>query len=220
MSTPSLLRSRRVALLAAAIPLVLGLSTPSRATAQLPDRARVNTRAVADSFSYRIATFTPTSGPIGTKVVVRWQYLPALTPIHVSLGALHVGFEVLKDILTDRNGEFTDTIVIPDWAESTRPHALVVQDFYFVPLAISSNFLVTERDGTVSRDGRIQPSTGRCAILKGDDDDVYNLIGDIQGLKVGDRATIKGTLANPAQCGGGKDDVTIRITSVRKGFSG
>ena len=152
-------------------------------------------------------------------MAVRWQHLPALTPVHLSLGALHVGFEVMKDVLTDRVGEFTETIVIPEWAESTRPHALVVQDFYFAPLALSSDFLVTEKDGTLSRIGRIQPSTGRCAILKGDDDDVYNLIGDIQGVPVGARATVYGTLADAAACGGAKG-VTIKITSIKPQFAG
>ena len=218
MSTPTSFRFPLPGLLAALL-LLIGLASPMGASGQLPERNRVNTRAVADSFGYRIATLNPTSGPVGTTVAVRWQYLPALTPVHLSLGALHVGFEVLKDVLTDREGEFTDTIVIPDWAESTRAHVLVVQDLYFSPLALSSNFLVTDKDGTLSRTGRIQPSTGRCAVLVGDDGDINNLIGDIQGLAVGARAIVSGTLGDPAACGGA-EGVTIKITSIRVQFAG
>lgn len=217
MMTPPPIRSRSLGLLATLALLAL-LGAP-RASAQLPERRPVNPRAVADSFAYRIATLDPTHGPVGTKVTVRWQSLPALTPVHLSLGALHVGFEVLHDVLTDQKGEFTDTIVIPDWAESTRPHALVVQDLYFAPLALSSDFLVTDKDGTLSRDGRIGEQTGRCPVLIGEDGDRYHLVGSVQGIAQGERATVRGTIADPAQCGGEKG-VTLKITSVKKGFPG
>jgi hypothetical protein len=217
MSTPSFLHTRRLAVLAALL-LTLGLALPHGAAGQEP-RQRINQRAVADSFGYRIATLNPSSGPIGTKVAVRWQFLPALTPVHLSLGALHVGFEVLKDILTDRNGEFTDTITIPEWAESTRPHALVVQDFYFSPLALSSDFLVTDKQGVLTRTGRLQPQTGKCAVLIGEDEDVYNLIGQVAGITPGERAIVHGRIAAAAECGGAKG-VTIRITDIRRGLPG
>lgn len=218
MDAPSLLRSRsRILGSFPVLLLAFGLGCPVKAFGQ--GRTNVPTRATADSLAYRIATFTPTSGPAGTVVMVRWQSLPAITPVRLGLGALHVGFESMKEVLTDRFGELRDTIVIPEWAKSNRPHALLVQDLYFHTLAVSSDFLVTDPDGTLSREGRIAVGSDRCAALSGAEGEIYNLIGDTQGIELGARAIVRGTLADASLCGGG-EDVTIRITNIRRGFGG
>ena len=216
MPLPSASRARLLGFLPALL-LAFGLVYPVTAFGQI--RRSVNPQALADSFAYRIATFTPTSGPPGTVVAVHWQSLPALTPVRLGVGALHVGFESLKDILTDPSGEFTDTIVIPEWARSNRAHSLLVQDLYFRPLALSTNFLVTDPDGTLSREGRMIAGTNGCAALVGEEGERYNLIGDVQGLEPGARVIARGTLADPFICGEGKD-VTIRITNIRRGIGG
>ena len=200
-----------------ALLLILGLVCPTTAFGQA--RQSVNPQALADSLAYRVATFTPTSGPPGTVVAVHWESLPALTAVRLGVGALHVGFESLKDILTDQSGEFTDTIVIPDWARSNRAHSLLVQDVYFRPLALSTNFLVTDPDGTLSREGRMIAGANGCAALVGEEGERYNLIGDVQGLEVGARVIARGTLAEPSVCGEGQD-VTIRLTNIRRGIGG
>jgi hypothetical protein len=182
------------------------------------ERNRVNTRAVQDSFAYRIATFSPASGPPGTLVSVRWQYLPAITPVRLGVGAQRVGFEVLREILTDRTGEFTDTIRVPTWAESNRPHMLVVLDFYFRPLAVSSAFQVTNPDGTLSREGRLMEGAGRCAVMQAEGSEFYYLSGDMRGLEPGDRAIVTGKLAERSVCGAGEREVTIQVTGVRRPF--
>ena len=214
-----LLSGSRARLLGFSPVLLLAISLAYPATAFGQNRRSINPQALADSFAYRSATFTPTSGPPGTVVTVRWQSLPALTPVRLGLGALHVGFESLKDILTDQSGEFTDTIVIPEWARSNRAHSLLVQDIYFRPLALSTNFLVTDPDGTLSREGRMIEGTDGCAALVGEEGERYNLIGDVQGLEVGARVIARGTLAEPTACGEGKD-VTILITNIRRGIGG
>jgi hypothetical protein len=197
--------------------LALGLALPSGLAGQ-NDRNRVNTRAVADSFAYRIATFSPSSGPPGTLVAVRWQYLPAITPVRLGVGAQRVGFEVLREILTDAQGEFSDTIRVPTWAEANRPHMLVVLDFYFRPLAVSSAFQVTNPDGTLSRDGRLMEAAGKCAVLQAEGGEFYYLSGDMKDLKPGDRAIVDGTLGERSLCDAGDREVTIKVSRVRKPF--
>jgi hypothetical protein len=206
-------------LLGAAILLALALvlSLPGGLTAQNP-RERVNARAVQDSFAYRIATFSPASGPPGTLVAVRWQYLPAITPVRLGVGAQRVGFEVLKEILTSREGEFTDTIKVPEWAESNRPHMLVVLDFYFRPLAISSAFQVTQPDGSLSREGRLMDGAGNCAVIQAEGGEFYYLSGDMKDLKPGDRAIVTGTLGDRSLCNAGEREVTIKVSDVRRPF--
>lgn len=194
---------------------VLRLAFPADLAGQ-EDRKRVDARAVQDSFAYRVATFDPTSGPPGTRVSVHWQYLPAITPVRLGVGATRVGFEALREILTSTTGEFTDTISIPQWAESNRPHMLVVLDFYFRPLAVSDGFQVTDADGSLSREGTLQESVGKCARFEGEGGELYYLSGDLGGFKTGDRALVKGTLGSPALCDEGERGVTIKVASVRR----
>ncbi len=212
-------RSRLLSLVVPTL-AVLAVAAPRHASGQdAPSaRERVNTRAVADSFAYRIATFNPQSGPPGTKVSVRWQYLPAITPVRLGVGAQRVGFEVLDEILTTPQGEFTDTIRIPTWAESNRPHMLIVLDFYFKPLAVSSGFQVTDADGNISRQGVLREGAGKCAVMEAEGGEFYFLSGDMKGLKEGDQAIVKGSLAPKSLCNTGDRDVTIKVTEVRRPF--
>ncbi|MSR35640.1 MAG: hypothetical protein EXR95_03200 [Gemmatimonadetes bacterium] len=217
MSMPSRSTGRLLGALAVSL-LALRLALPGDLGAQDNPRERVNTRAVADSFAYRIATFTPASGPPGTLVMVRWQYLPAITPIRLGVGAQRVGFEVLREILTTEQGEFNDTIRVPAWAESNRPHMLVVLDFYFRPLAVSSAFQVLGPDGMLSREGKLMEGDGKCAVMQAEGGEFYYLAGDMKGLKAGDRAIVKGTLGDRALCNGGEREVTIKVNEVRRPF--
>ena len=184
---------------------------------ELAGQERIRPRtSLADSLAYRIATFSPSSGPPGTTVNVRWERLPAITPMRIGVGAQRVGFEVLKEVLSDRRGEFTETITIPEWAGTTRPVVLIVFDFYFNPLAISSQFQVTDAAGNLVRTGRLQESTGRCAELVSDENQRYWLTGDIGSFQPGDRVVVQAKLATPLDCGLGERDVVLRATGVRR----
>ena len=216
MATPSRSSARLLGVLLLSV-VALRLSLPADLAGQ-SERNRVNTRAVQDSFAYRIATFSPASGPPGTLVSVRWQYLPAITPVRLGVGAQRVGFEVLREILTSNEGEFTDTIRVPEWAESNRPHMLVVLDFYFRPLAVSSAFQVTAADGSLSREGRLMDGAGNCAVMQAEGGEFYYLSGDMKGLKAGDRAIVTGKLGERSLCNAGEREVTIRVTEVRRPF--
>ena len=179
------------------------------------ERVRPRT-SLADSLAYRIATFSPSSGPPGTTIHVHWERLPAITPMRIGVGAQRVGFEVLKEVLSDRRGEFTEIITIPEWADITRPVVLVVFDFYFNPLAISSQFQVTDAAGNLVRTGRLQESTGRCVELLTDENQRYWLTGDIGSFQPSDRVVVQARLATPSDCGLGERDVVLRVTGVRR----
>jgi hypothetical protein len=213
----------------------LALSSPARALRPLAPLAlvlmlgfwadglaaqeRVRTRpSIADEFSYRIATFSPSSGPPGTTVAVKWEYLPAITPMRIGVGAQRVGFEVLKEVLSNDKGEFADTIKIPEWASTNRPVMLIVFDFYFNPLAISSAFQVTDANGQLVRTGRLQERTGTCAELLSTENDHYWLVGDIGEFRPGDRVVVESRLASPAECGRGERDVVLRVVRIRRGI--
>ena len=198
-------------------PLLFLAAVLAVTASDLAGQERVRPRtSLADSFSYRIATFMPSSGPPGTTVDVHWELLPAITPMRIGVGAQRVGFEVLKEVLSDRRGEFTETITIPEWADITRPVAFIVFDFYFNALAISSQFQVTAAAGNLMRAGRLQESTGPCAELLTDENQHYWLTGDIGSFQPGDQVVVQARLAAPSDCGLGERDVALRVTGVRR----
>jgi hypothetical protein len=204
---------RALALLA----IMLGLAAHDL-EAQLPAPGERVRPSLANDFSYRIATFSPASGPPGTRVSVKWEYLPAITPMRIGVGAQRVGFEVLNEVLSDDKGVFSDTIRIPEWASITRPVMLIVFDFYFNPLAISSAFQVTDANGMLQRTGRLQEPTGRCAELLSTENDHYWLTGDIGEFRPGDRVVVQSKLGEPEDCGRGERDVVLQVVGIRRGI--
>jgi hypothetical protein len=208
LAVPSMPLLRLLPLAAAAFALIVS---------DVAGQERVRPRtSLADSLSYRIATFAPSSGPPGTEVDVHWERLPAITPMRIGVGAQRVGFEVLKEVLSDSRGEFSETIRIPDWADTSRPVVLVVFDFYFNPLAISTGFQVTDSSGALSRTGRLQEPSGRCPELLTDEGQRYWLSGDLGTFRPGDRIVVQAKLADNATCGRGERDVVLEVTGVRR----
>lgn len=215
MATHIHIRSARRMRVSAALLLLSALFTLAPEGAAGQGRVRPRT-AIADSLAYRIATFSPSNGPPGTTVAVSWQYLPALTPMRIGVGAQRVGFETLKDVLSDKDGEFADTIKIPEWAGTNRPVHLIVFDFYFRPLAISSAFHVTDGNGMLVRTGRLQEAGGSCAELLSNENQLYWLTGDTGAFQPGDRVVVQAKLADPAACGRGERDVVLQVAGVRR----
>src|SRR5688572_14670042 len=197
--------------------VVLGIAATDLGAQQPGERVRTRP-SIADEFAYRIATFSPASGPPGTTVAVKWEYLPAITPMRIGVGAQRVGFEVLNEVLSDDKGVFADTIRIPEWASINRPVMLIVFDFYFNPLAISSAFQVTDVNGMLQRTGRLQEQTGRCAELLSTENDHYWLTGDIGEFRPGDRVVVQSKLGTPADCGVGERDVVLQVVGIRRGI--
>jgi hypothetical protein len=138
--------------------------------------------------------------------------------MRIGVGAQRVGFEVLKEVLSDDKGVFADTIKIPDWSTNNRPVMLIVFDFYFNPLAISSAFQVTDADGMMVRTGRLQQPTGRCAELLSTENDKYWLTGDIGEFRPGDRVVVQTRLGKPTDCGRGERDVVLNVVGIRRGI--
>jgi hypothetical protein len=95
---------------------------------------------------------------------------------------------------------------------------LIVFDFYFNPLAISSAFQVTDANGVLVRTGRLQPPTGSCVELLTTENDHYWLTGDTGVFKPGDRVVVESKVGNPAACGRGERDVVLQVVGIRRGI--
>lgn len=176
------------------------LGGPAAASAQVP-RARPETLPT-DTVAERTIIASPRSGPPGTVVTLRPLYLPAITPVQISIGGTRSGFEVLGQMMTDREGELAQPITfeVPSWTEPDGTYRFMVLDLYFAPLAMSDLFYVTGPDGMVSREGVIEEETGGCALLRGEGDETYALSDTRGELEPGDRVVVEGPVVDSDVC--------------------
>ncbi len=130
----------------------------------------------------------------------------------MGVGALRFGFEEAGWVLVNDDGTFTTEIEIPSWARFDVVHLFIVFDPYFVPVALSNVFHVTDRNGNVRRQGRIMKDNNPCPFLRGTDGIPYALVGDLADFQPGDEVIVEGPVDNVERCDG---FTTIQITRIR-----
>lgn len=177
----------------------------------MQDRPRQALReAQLDSIMRRVEGMVPRSGAPGTKVMLRSGGMPALTPVRIGVGAVRFGFEEVAQLLTNERGEFSVEVTVPTWARRDLTHRFIVFDFYFVPIALSDVFYVTDPDGMLVREGDVV-AAGRCPVLRADDGLLYTLTGDVRGIEARRRVVVEGRLAEGSTCAPG---TAIEVTRV------
>ena len=195
---------RILVLLVAAV----GIRCPAPAVAQAGAPTPIQTRGGrALSLSQRV-------GSPGTEVLVTASGLPALTPVHVGLGGLRSGFEALSFSLTDRFGRLQATVSIPDWAQSDRVHRFIVFDTYFRPLVSSELFTVTDSAGSAARTGRIVFREESCAALVTREEEVFTILGRLDGLRLGEEHVVRGAVSEGRACGAEASEVEPLVLTV------
>jgi len=177
---------------------------------QDPRRVTVSA-ATLESLGAGLATFSPHSGPPGTTVHLQVRDMPALAPLRIGVGALHVGFEEAGWILSNDEGELTIDVVIPPWGRSDVVHLFIVFDPYFNPIALTDVFHVTTPDGLVQRTGRVANDAG-CFTLRGTDGVTYGLRGDVSQVAVGTRLEVEGRIVEEPFCNA---TTVIDVTGTR-----
>lgn len=163
------------------------------------------------SIRRKVETISPRAGPPGTTITVASGLMPAITPLRIGFGG-NDGFEELTSVLTTTTGEFSVTVTVPAWAESTRSYRFIAFDVYFRPLALSDLFHVTDENGRVRREGEITGGT-TCKGLRDRYGDLYALVGDTATRSAGERVTVEGTITERADCEG----VPIRVERITRG---
>ncbi len=167
---------------------------------------------ISDSVRLRTPpTISLRSGPPGTQVTVSAIHLPAITPVQIGIGATGMGFEVLDQLMTSREGQITHTVRVPGWASRDRSHVFIVFDIYFRPLSLSGPFHVTDRNGLFTRAGRITRRDSVCTTMLADDGESYSLTGDTRGLELEDEVMVEGKLAESSRCTQGIAVDVVRI---------
>ena len=166
--------------------------------------------------SRRIDSFSPGIGRAGTTVTLTTGGMPAITPVRIGIGATQVGFEEIGQALTTERGELTIDVEVPDWADPSFAHVFIVFDFYFAPIALSSEFFVLGPDGNVSREGRIMNDVPECEApaLLTDDGILYALTGDLEEFVAGDRVAVEGKISISSLCA---RDAGIEVTGIQAG---
>lgn len=140
---------------------------------------------------------SPPSGPPGTTVDLTGSSLPALTPMQVAFGGSRFGFEALLLTITDQAGNLAVTVQIPDWAAKDRTHRFIIFNAYFTDTyAVTPAFHVTDSDGRIRRVGEVTWTGPDCVTLATEDEEVFHLVGDLEGLELGQRVTVEGWVVN------------------------
>jgi hypothetical protein len=167
---------------------------------------------VSDSIRLRTPpTISPTSGGSGTEVTISAIHLPAITPVQIGIGAIGAGFEVLHQLMTNPEGEITYAVQVPRWVTRDRSHVFIVFDIYFRPLSMSGPFHVTDRNGLLTRTGRITRRDSECTTLLADDGELYALAGDLRDLRADDEVTVEAGLSEGSQCPQGTGLEVVRV---------
>ncbi len=189
--------------------LVIGASLAPATALHAQERQEL---VVSDSVRLRTPpTISPTSGGSGTEVTISAIHLPAITPVQIGIGAIGTGFEVLHQLMTNPEGEITYSVQVPRWVTRDRSHVFIVFDIYFRPLSMSGPFHVTDRNGLLTRTGRITRRDPVCTTLLADDGELYSLVGDLRDLTTDDEVTVEGGLAEGSQCPRGTAVGVVRI---------
>lgn len=156
----------------------------------------------------RPASMRPSSGPPGTQVDLEVGLLPALTPMQVAIGGTRFGFEQLILTLTDQHGNLAVTVEIPEWAAAERSHRFIIFNAYFTSVhAATSLFHVTDSEGKIRREGEVTWSGPECATLITADDEMYDLVGNLQGLEMGAQVVVSGWILS-------SDEVLHRVEGI------
>jgi len=179
----------------------------------MQDRPRQALReAELDSIMRRVEGMVPRNGAPGTTVTLRSGGMPALTPVRIGVGAVRFGFEEVAQLLTNERGEFSVDVTVPAWARRDLTHRFILFDFYFVPIALSDVFYVTDPDGILVREGDVV-TAGRCPVLRADDGLLYALTGEVRGIEARSRVVVEGRLAGSSTCPQGTALEVIRVVA-------
>lgn len=156
--------------------------------------------ATIDSLRH-IQSVEPRLGPPGTTVEIYTENLPPQAKIHVGIGAMRAGFEALGEGEQQMWGEVSATVRVPRYAGWERPLVFIIFNGIFSPIGISDPFHVTNEEGMVQRTGRITDEGLGCVTMRDQDEYMYALSGDLEGLKPGDEVVVEGAISIEGPCG-------------------
>ena len=158
-------------------------------------------------------TMNPRGGAIGSEVAISTAGLPPEQTMIVAFANLQ-SYELVRRVDTDKEGNFSATIVVPTWAELDTVHYIFVSLADERPRALSEGFHVTTTEGVAHAQGTIGRAENGCVEMKNADDVLYNLVGDIGAIRTGEQVRVTGTITDEAVCGG--IGVALQVTTITR----
>jgi hypothetical protein len=150
-------------------------------------------------------TLATRSGTAGAKVWIRTASLPPRTEVQIMMGALRDGFEVIATRATDDTGRFEGLdslqIEVPAWVKHDRPYVVIVTDAEYRPLGSADMFHPTDRNGALTRVGKVAFDGVGCPVLTGAADEMYFLTGNTSAIRSGERVRVVGRAIDQGPCG-------------------
>ena len=155
---------------------------------------------------------TPRGAPPAGQVTVKLTGMPPLTGLRIGFGSLQE-HQFIGRTASDAEGNATETVRIPDWAQRDKVHYFFMAYDDMQPRGFSDAFHVTGPDGMARVSGVIGDEGGSCSPLRNASDDLYTLIGDTREFKAGSRVVVRGRVVEGAPCG--DLGIAIAVTEIR-----
>ncbi len=152
----------------------------------------------------------PLVGPLGTSVQLDLHGLPPSTGFVIAFGGLRGGYQWVDEVVTDDEGQITEAVVVPEWAEEGQAQYFFVKLPGQAPVA-TRPFYVTDGDAELRVLGRIVEEDGVEAALQGPEGELYCLIGAESPVAPGDRVRVDGTAGSASDC---PDGIPLNVRSL------
>ena len=157
-----------------------------------------------------------TRGEVGSLVDIDASGFPPRTELEVLMGSNPSDLRVVDRVRTDRRGRAEVAVRIPNWAARERTLRFGFQTERGRLRVVSEPFRVIREErprpaDRISVTGRLTRGGVECQLMRGDDGEVYSLLGDLEGYRAGDRVRVVGRLVEMSYC---QQGTTIEVRRI------
>ena len=156
---------------------------------------------------------SPPAAPAESEVQVSMGDLPPGMVVLVGFGGVGTPHEILTETTTDGAGTFAVEVRIPRWTERNRNHFFYMAYADQRPRVFSEPFLVCGPNGEVRLEGVIGDEGVECLAMRGDDDALYTLTGEVGTPAPGTRVVVEGRVAEMSTC---QQGLTLEVREIRR----
>lgn len=153
----------------------------------------------------------PAAARPGEEVTVSMDRLP-YAAVYIGFGALGGNHQLLTQSETDADGMLSATVSLPSWATPDLKHFFFLAGYDQRPFVTSHEFHVADENGVFRVEGEITDEGLACPTLRNEDDRLYTLGGNTDGLSAGSRVVLQATLSGEPLC---EEGVAIEVRDAR-----
>jgi hypothetical protein len=128
----------------------------------------------------------------------------------IAFGGLRTGYEWVEQVETDGAGALDGVAQVPSWADENETQYFFVKFPGQVPVAIAP-FHVMAEDGMIRTRGRVTDEGDQWLAMRGPDNELFCLRGELAGAEPGLRIRVVGSPAENWSCPGGIPVDVVRV---------